>query len=51
MMVGAPDILNARILGVRREGMTEAAGKMQHAGFIRYRCGHTTVLDRSGLDA
>jgi len=38
--------LVARMLGVRREGITEAAGKLQQAGFIRNRRGHITVLDR-----
>ena len=43
--------LVATMLGVRREGITEAAGKLQHAGFISYRRGHISVLDRSGLEA
>jgi CRP-like cAMP-binding protein len=42
--------LIATMLGVRREGITESAGKLQHAGFIRYRRGHIAVLDRSGLE-
>ncbi len=37
------------MLGVRREGITEAAGKLQAAGHIRYRRGHISVLDRAGL--
>jgi CRP-like cAMP-binding protein len=41
--------LIASSLGVRREGITEAAGKLQRAGFISYHRGHVTVLDRSGL--
>jgi len=42
--------LVASILGVRREGITEAAGRLQHAGFISYRRGHISVLDRAGLE-
>jgi CRP-like cAMP-binding protein len=38
------------ILGVRREGITEAAGRLQDAGFIRYRRGHILVTDRAGLE-
>ena len=42
--------LVASMLGVRREGITGAAGKLQEAGFIRYRRGHISVLDRTGLE-
>ena len=43
--------LVANMLGVRREGITEAAGKLQNAGIIRYRRGHISVLDRGGLES
>jgi CRP-like cAMP-binding protein len=43
--------LVASMLGVRREGITEAAGKLQQAGVIRYRRGHISVIERSGLEA
>lgn len=43
--------LIANMLGVRREGVTEAAGKLQKLGVIDYCRGHITVLDRSKLEA
>ena len=42
--------LIANMLGVRREGVTEAAGKLQRAGMIRYSRGRITVLDRERLE-
>jgi len=43
--------LIANMLGVRREGVTEAAGNVQRAGLIKYSRGHITVIDRAGLEA
>ena len=42
--------LVASMLGVRREGITEAAGNLQRAGLISYRRGHIAVIDRAGLE-
>ncbi|MEQ1531895.1 MAG: Crp/Fnr family transcriptional regulator [Methylococcales bacterium] len=43
--------LIANMLGVRREGVTEAAGKLQKTGIINYQRGHITVLNRPTLEA
>ena len=43
--------LVASMLGVRREGITAAAGNLQRAGLIRYRRGHISVLERPGLES
>ena len=43
--------LVASMLGVRREGVTEAAGNLQRAGFISYRRGHISVIERTGLES
>jgi CRP-like cAMP-binding protein len=43
--------LIANMLGVRREGVTEAAGKLQRADLIRYQRGRITVIDRPGLES
>jgi Mn-dependent DtxR family transcriptional regulator len=42
--------LIANMLGVRREGVTDAAGKLQKLGAIQYSRGHITVLDRPRLE-
>jgi CRP-like cAMP-binding protein len=42
--------LIANMLGVRREGVTESAGKLQDLGVIEYHRGHITVLDRPQLE-
>ena len=43
--------LIAHMLGVRRESITETAGKLQHAGVISYRRGHIAILERAGLES
>jgi CRP-like cAMP-binding protein len=43
--------LIANMLGVRREGVTAAAGNLQDAGLIRYSRGHIKVVDRPGIEA
>lgn len=42
--------LIASLLGVRREGISQAAGNLQRAGLISYRRGHISVVDRNGLE-
>ena len=42
--------LMSNMLGVRREGITAGAMRLQQAGIIRYARGHISVLDRSGLE-
>jgi hypothetical protein len=43
--------LVSHMLGVRREGITEAAGNLQRAGCIRYRRGHIAIVDVAALQA
>lgn len=43
--------LVANMLGVRRESVTEAAGRIKRAGAIEYRRGHISVLDRAALES
>ncbi len=43
--------LIANMLGVRREAVTEAAGKLQAAGLIEYSRGHITIIDRPGVES
>jgi CRP-like cAMP-binding protein len=43
--------LIANMIGVRRESVTETAGRLQEAGLIRYSRGHITILDRIGLES
>ena len=40
----------ARMIGIRRTGVSEVAGKLQRAGLIKYRRGHVAVLNRRGLE-
>ena len=49
-MVLTQDLIST-MLGVRREAITEAAGRLQTAGFISYRRGHISVIDRAGLES
>ena len=44
-------MLIANMLGVRRESITESAGKLQHDNLIKYRRGNIEILDRPGLEA
>lgn len=43
--------LIANMLGVRREGVSVAANRLQHAGLIRYKCGRIEILDRRGVES
>lgn len=50
IVVKATQEMIGQMLGVRREGVTEAAGKLQTAGLIQYSRGHITVISRTGLE-
>ncbi|GAA0852079.1 hypothetical protein GCM10009114_01060 [Aliiglaciecola litoralis] len=50
-MLTMTEELIANMLGVKREGVTEAAGKFQKLGVITYKRGHITIIDGAKLEA